>query len=125
MLALTLRRRTVWNNKARHEVRRLHGEVRLFVGGDSPLAAVTQAAENLAGVTWLGRHRSPDVQSLLRDPSDLAAKVARPSSEPAMQARMRAAARTDAQYTADSNYHSLMAIYRRALIGTPNPSHVF
>ena len=159
--------------------RLVHGQIPLLLVGDGPLAAdVAQAAENIPGVTWLGRRDPPEIQSLLRDamclvfpsewyetfgrviieafaaatpvvaaghgaaaelvqdgvtglhfrpgdPSDLAAKVARLSSEPAMQARMRAAARTafEAQYTADSNYHSLMAIYRRALIGTPNPPH--
>jgi len=155
--------------------RRLHGQVRLFVVGDGPLAAdVSQAAENIPGVAWLGRRNPPEIQSLLRDamclvfpsewyetfgrvvieafaaatpvvaaghgaaaelvqdgvtglhfrpgdPSDLAAKVARLSSDPAMQARMRGAARSDfeTRYTADLNYRALMTIYDSAISGAP------
>ena len=48
--------------------RRVHGQVRLLVVGDGPLAPdVTQAAENIPGVTWLGRRDPPEIQSLLRD----------------------------------------------------------
>jgi glycosyltransferase involved in cell wall biosynthesis len=146
-------------------------QVPLIVVGDGPLAGRAAAAANdMAGVTWLGKRTPDQIMPLLRDaaclvfPSecyetfgrviaesfatgtpvvaaghgaaaelvtdgitglhfrpgdslDLAAKVTRLKSDPMARARMRDAARKDfeARFTADVNYRSLLAIYRRAM----------
>ena len=80
--------------------------IEAFAAATPVIAAGHGAAAELVQDGLTGLHFRPG------DPSDLAAKVVLLNSDPAMQARMRGAARTDfeAQYTADSNYHSLMAI---------------
>ncbi len=61
------------------------------------------------------------------DPRDLAAKIQQLLSDPSKLSRLREAARRryEEQYSAEANYESLMAIYERALGGSPHAgSHV-
>jgi glycosyltransferase involved in cell wall biosynthesis len=89
--------------------------VEAFAAATPVIAAGHGAAAELVSDGGTGHHFRPG------DPSDLAAKVVLLHSDPAMQARMRGAARRDfeTRYTADINYRSLMTIYHRAISGAP------
>ncbi len=85
--------------------------VEAFAAATPVIAAGHGAAAELVRDEVTGHHFRPG------DPSELAAKVVLLHSAPAMQARMRAAARREFEtlYTADINYRSLMTIYDRAM----------
>ena len=156
--------------------RYIGGQIPLLVVGEGPLAPqVAATANEIPGVTWLGKRAPHEILSLLRDatclvfpsecyetfgrviveafatatpvvaaghgaaaelvadgvtglhfrpgdPLDLVAKVTHLSSDPVVRARMRAAAREDfeARFTAEVNYRSLLAIYRRAMAAATN-----
>jgi glycosyltransferase involved in cell wall biosynthesis len=94
--------------------------VEAFATATPVIAAGHGAAAELVRDGATGHHFRPG------DPSDLAAKVVLLNSDPAMQARMRSAARRDfeTRYTADVNYRSLMTIYHSAISGTPSAKAV-
>jgi len=85
--------------------------VEAFATATPVIAAGHGAAAELVAEGVTGLHFRPG------DPSDLAAKVLHLNSHPPVRVRMRAAARKEfeTRYTADVNYRSLVAIYRRAM----------
>ena len=89
--------------------------VEAFATATPVIAAGHGAAAELVADGVTGFHFRPG------DPSDLAAKVLHLNSDPPVRIQMRAAARKefDTRYTADINYESLVAIYRRAMAGYP------
>ena len=89
--------------------------VEAFATATPVIAAGHGAAAELVAEGVTGLHFRPG------DPSDLAAKVLHLNSHPPVRVRMRAAARKEfeTRYTADVNYRSLVAIYRRAMAVTP------